>query len=171
MSQLLTEAPTLSQNLLQIVMICCYCRLINLTGVCFFLSEVTVFFSFLIVYLILLLCRLFVNKWLSKIVQFFDISVFAISQKWYNCVCVYVCASCYCHCCWCTVCCCCVGTCINNTSIMMFKKGSFEIGGTIYPVAIKVLVTVLKHWCCRVSIVCALHGLLFISDNVITRRL
>lgn len=31
------------------------------------------------------------------------------------------------------------GTCINNTSVMMFKKGSFEIGATIYPVAIKVL--------------------------------
>lgn len=30
------------------------------------------------------------------------------------------------------------GTCINNTSVMMFKKGSFEIGGTIHPVAIKV---------------------------------
>ncbi|MEE6460055.1 hypothetical protein FKM82_000845 [Ascaphus truei] len=29
------------------------------------------------------------------------------------------------------------GTCINNTSVMMFKKGSFEMGGTIYPVAIK----------------------------------
>ncbi|CAD5118022.1 DgyrCDS6763 [Dimorphilus gyrociliatus] len=29
------------------------------------------------------------------------------------------------------------GTCINNTSIMMFKKGSFEVGSTIYPVAIK----------------------------------
>ncbi|KAJ8397117.1 hypothetical protein AAFF_G00009710 [Aldrovandia affinis] len=29
------------------------------------------------------------------------------------------------------------GTCINNTSVMMFKKGSFEIGGTIFPVAIK----------------------------------
>lgn len=29
------------------------------------------------------------------------------------------------------------GTCINNTSIMMFKKGSFEVGGMIYPVAIK----------------------------------
>jgi len=29
------------------------------------------------------------------------------------------------------------GTCINNTSIMMFKKGSFEVGGTIYPAAIK----------------------------------
>lgn len=30
------------------------------------------------------------------------------------------------------------GTCINNTSVMMFKKGSFEIGSTVYPVAIKV---------------------------------
>uniref|UniRef100_A0AAQ5ZPU6 Phospholipid/glycerol acyltransferase domain-containing protein n=1 Tax=Amphiprion ocellaris TaxID=80972 RepID=A0AAQ5ZPU6_AMPOC len=29
------------------------------------------------------------------------------------------------------------GTCINNTSVMMFKKGSFEIGATVYPVAIK----------------------------------
>uniref|UniRef100_A0A8C6SAY1 Glycerol-3-phosphate acyltransferase 4 n=1 Tax=Neogobius melanostomus TaxID=47308 RepID=A0A8C6SAY1_9GOBI len=29
------------------------------------------------------------------------------------------------------------GTCINNTSVMMFKKGSFEIGTTVYPVAIK----------------------------------
>uniref|UniRef100_A0AAR2IWG6 Phospholipid/glycerol acyltransferase domain-containing protein n=1 Tax=Pygocentrus nattereri TaxID=42514 RepID=A0AAR2IWG6_PYGNA len=29
------------------------------------------------------------------------------------------------------------GTCINNTSVMMFKKGSFDIGATIYPVAIK----------------------------------
>jgi len=29
------------------------------------------------------------------------------------------------------------GTCINNTSVMMFKKGSFEVGGTIYPLAIK----------------------------------
>ncbi len=29
------------------------------------------------------------------------------------------------------------GTCINNTSVMQFKKGSFEIGGTVYPVAIK----------------------------------
>lgn len=29
------------------------------------------------------------------------------------------------------------GTCINNTSVMMFKKGSFEVGATIYPVAIK----------------------------------
>uniref|UniRef100_A0A8C4F510 1-acylglycerol-3-phosphate O-acyltransferase 9, like n=1 Tax=Dicentrarchus labrax TaxID=13489 RepID=A0A8C4F510_DICLA len=28
-------------------------------------------------------------------------------------------------------------TCVNNTSVMMFKKGSFEIGATIYPVAIK----------------------------------
>ena len=29
------------------------------------------------------------------------------------------------------------GTCINNTSVMMFKKGTFEIPATIYPVAIK----------------------------------
>ncbi|KJH43955.1 Acyltransferase [Dictyocaulus viviparus] len=29
------------------------------------------------------------------------------------------------------------GTCINNTSVMMFKKGSFEVGGTIYPIAMK----------------------------------
>lgn len=29
------------------------------------------------------------------------------------------------------------GTCINNTSVMQFKKGSFEVGGVIYPVAIK----------------------------------
>ncbi|RDD43542.1 Glycerol-3-phosphate acyltransferase 3 [Trichoplax sp. H2] len=29
------------------------------------------------------------------------------------------------------------GTCINNTSVFMFKKGSFEIGGTIHPAAIK----------------------------------
>ncbi|XP_074640334.1 glycerol-3-phosphate acyltransferase 3-like [Tubulanus polymorphus] len=29
------------------------------------------------------------------------------------------------------------GTCINNTSVMMFKKGSFEVGGTVYPAAIK----------------------------------
>lgn len=29
------------------------------------------------------------------------------------------------------------GTCINNTSVMMFKKGCFEIGAVIYPVAIK----------------------------------
>lgn len=33
---------------------------------------------------------------------------------------------------------CILGTCINNTSVMMFKKGSFEIGATVYPVAIKV---------------------------------
>lgn len=32
------------------------------------------------------------------------------------------------------------GTCINNTSVMQFKKGSFEVGGTVYPVAIKVRV-------------------------------
>lgn len=31
------------------------------------------------------------------------------------------------------------GTCINNTSVMQFKKGSFEVGGVIYPVAIKVM--------------------------------
>lgn len=30
------------------------------------------------------------------------------------------------------------GTCINNTSVMQFKKGSFEVKGAIYPVAIKV---------------------------------
>lgn len=29
------------------------------------------------------------------------------------------------------------GTCINNTSVMMFKKGCFEIDAPIYPVAIK----------------------------------
>jgi len=29
------------------------------------------------------------------------------------------------------------GTCINNTSVMQFKKGSFEVGGVVYPVAIK----------------------------------
>jgi glycerol-3-phosphate O-acyltransferase 3/4 len=29
------------------------------------------------------------------------------------------------------------GTCINNTSVMMFKKGCFEIGAAVYPVAIK----------------------------------
>ncbi|XP_062410782.1 glycerol-3-phosphate acyltransferase 4 isoform X2 [Sardina pilchardus] len=29
------------------------------------------------------------------------------------------------------------GTCINNTSVMMFKKGSFEINCVVYPVAIK----------------------------------
>ncbi|KAL1505601.1 hypothetical protein ABEB36_005129 [Hypothenemus hampei] len=29
------------------------------------------------------------------------------------------------------------GTCINNTSVMQFKKGSFEVGCPIYPVAIK----------------------------------
>jgi len=29
------------------------------------------------------------------------------------------------------------GTCINNTVVMQFKKGSFEVGGMIYPVAIK----------------------------------
>jgi len=29
------------------------------------------------------------------------------------------------------------GVCINNTSVVRFKKGSFELGATIYPVAIK----------------------------------
>ncbi|KAI6201954.1 Phospholipid glycerol acyltransferase domain containing protein [Aphelenchoides besseyi] len=29
------------------------------------------------------------------------------------------------------------GTCINNTSVMMFKKGSFEISDTVYPIAMK----------------------------------
>ncbi|PAA80711.1 hypothetical protein BOX15_Mlig010209g1, partial [Macrostomum lignano] len=29
------------------------------------------------------------------------------------------------------------GTCINNTSVMMFRKGGFEAGGVVYPVAIK----------------------------------
>jgi len=29
------------------------------------------------------------------------------------------------------------GTCINNTSVMQFKKGSFEVEGVVYPVAIK----------------------------------
>uniref|UniRef100_A0A8L8KI71 PlsC domain-containing protein n=1 Tax=Heligmosomoides polygyrus TaxID=6339 RepID=A0A8L8KI71_HELPZ len=29
------------------------------------------------------------------------------------------------------------GTCINNTSVMMFKKGSFEVGAPIYPIAMK----------------------------------
>lgn len=31
------------------------------------------------------------------------------------------------------------GTCINNTSVMQFKKGSFEVDSVIYPVAIKVI--------------------------------
>lgn len=39
------------------------------------------------------------------------------------------------------------GTCINNTSVMMFKKGSFEIGATIYPVAMKVI-----HFCMSVKL-------------------
>ena len=29
------------------------------------------------------------------------------------------------------------GTCINNSAVMMFKKGSFEIDAKVYPVAIK----------------------------------
>ncbi|KAH8872152.1 Glycerol-3-phosphate acyltransferase 4 [Schistosoma japonicum] len=32
------------------------------------------------------------------------------------------------------------GTCINNTSVMKFKKGCFEVGAEIHPVAIKVCV-------------------------------
>ena len=32
------------------------------------------------------------------------------------------------------------GTCINNTSVMQFKKGSFEVGSVVYPVAIKVFI-------------------------------
>lgn len=31
------------------------------------------------------------------------------------------------------------GTCINNTSVMQFKKGSFDVDSVIYPVAIKVI--------------------------------
>ena len=30
------------------------------------------------------------------------------------------------------------GTCVNNTSVMMFKKGGFEVTPVVYPVAIKV---------------------------------
>lgn len=37
------------------------------------------------------------------------------------------------------------GTCINNTSVMMFKKGSFEVSDDIYPVAIKVCMHVNKY--------------------------
>ncbi|ELW71424.1 Glycerol-3-phosphate acyltransferase 4 [Tupaia chinensis] len=37
------------------------------------------------------------------------------------------------------------GTCINNTSVMMFKKGSFEIGATVYPVAIKMALELLTE--------------------------
>jgi glycerol-3-phosphate O-acyltransferase 3/4 len=29
------------------------------------------------------------------------------------------------------------GTCINNSAVMMFKKGSFEVASTVYPVALK----------------------------------
>jgi len=29
------------------------------------------------------------------------------------------------------------GTCINNTSVMQFKKGAFEIGQTVHPIAVK----------------------------------
>ncbi|KOB74476.1 Glycerol-3-phosphate acyltransferase 4, partial [Operophtera brumata] len=38
------------------------------------------------------------------------------------------------------------GTCINNTSVMQFKKGSFEVGGTIYPVAINSWAIVCDVW-------------------------
>ena len=34
------------------------------------------------------------------------------------------------------------GTCINNSAVMMFKKGSFEVNATVYPVAIKVFILV-----------------------------
>ena len=46
---------------------------------------------------------------------------------------------------------CILGTCINNTSVMMFKKGSFEIGATVYPVAIKVgaFLGSRGHCCCE----------------------
>ncbi|XP_078203707.1 glycerol-3-phosphate acyltransferase 4-like isoform X19 [Callithrix jacchus] len=37
------------------------------------------------------------------------------------------------------------GTCINNTSVMMFKRGSFEIGATVYPVAIKITIVVFSN--------------------------
>lgn len=30
------------------------------------------------------------------------------------------------------------GTCINNTAVTQFKKGAFEVGATIYPIALKV---------------------------------
>ncbi|EDV20768.1 uncharacterized protein TRIADDRAFT_31283, partial [Trichoplax adhaerens] len=29
------------------------------------------------------------------------------------------------------------GTCVNSTGVLLFKKGAFEIGGTIYPVALE----------------------------------
>ena len=32
------------------------------------------------------------------------------------------------------------GTCINNTSVMKFKKGCFEVGAEIHPVAIRVCI-------------------------------
>lgn len=38
------------------------------------------------------------------------------------------------------------GTCINNTSVMQFKKGSFEVNGVIYPVAIKVIIFEFYHF-------------------------
>lgn len=47
------------------------------------------------------------------------------------------------------------GTCINNTSVMQFKKGTFEVGGIIYPVAIKV----------NSSDIFIMHGTLHISKS------
>lgn len=29
------------------------------------------------------------------------------------------------------------GVCVNNEYVIMFKKGAFELGATVYPVAIK----------------------------------
>jgi len=29
------------------------------------------------------------------------------------------------------------GTCINNTSVMLFKKGSFEVSSVVHPIALK----------------------------------
>jgi glycerol-3-phosphate O-acyltransferase 3/4 len=29
------------------------------------------------------------------------------------------------------------GTCVNNDYCVMFKKGAFELGATVYPIAIK----------------------------------
>lgn len=57
------------------------------------------------------------------------------------------------------------GTCINNTSVMQFKKGSFEVGSVIYPVAIKVICFLTKPYQhlmkdCHVSfsVWCSVHG-------------
>lgn len=62
------------------------------------------------------------------------------------------------------------GTCINNTSVMMFKKGSFEVDTTIYPVAIKV-----KYMCLtfnwleefRINLCGPILIILYIIDNLI----